>query len=224
MIEPLSLHALAGVRQSATAQVLLNLLERVEALEALEARPIPGSVELAAPTPEAAPVARPEGDWFAVAMMAQDMRSRGLAEQEQGDELLRLAHAQPPAPQPAPPAQEVGAALADLENLELAFESSFECKVRTSRIRPALLHYATLLQQQAAPAPAVVPVAVSERLPGPEDCDEYGFCWMGYGYKLPGVDEKDSYAMWMLMPSEESSGEVWRPAHAIPLPQATEAT
>jgi hypothetical protein len=62
----------------------------------------------------------------------------------------------------APPAQEVGAALADLENLELAFESSFECKVRTSRIRPALLHYATLLQQQAAPAPAVVPVAVSE--------------------------------------------------------------
>jgi hypothetical protein len=74
----------------------------------------------------------------------------------------------------------------------------------------------------AAPAPAVVPVAVSERLPGPEDCDEDGFCWMGYGYKLPGVDEKDSYAMWMLMPSEESSGEVWRPANAIPLPQAGE--
>jgi hypothetical protein len=72
----------------------------------------------------------------------------------------------------------------------------------------------------SAPTPAGVPVAVSERLPGPEDCDEDGFCWMGYGYKLPGVDEKDSYAMWMLMPSEESSGEVWRPAHAIPLPHA----
>jgi hypothetical protein len=74
----------------------------------------------------------------------------------------------------------------------------------------------------AKPAPAVVPVAVSERLPGPEDCDEDGFCWMGYGYKLPGVDEKDSYAMWMLMPSEESSGKVWAPANAIPLPQAGE--
>jgi hypothetical protein len=35
-------------------QVLLHLLERVEALEH---RPIPGFVELAAPTPEAAPVA-----------------------------------------------------------------------------------------------------------------------------------------------------------------------
>jgi len=33
--------------------VLLHLLERVEALEQ---RPIPGTVELAAPTPEAAPV------------------------------------------------------------------------------------------------------------------------------------------------------------------------
>jgi hypothetical protein len=76
---------------------------------------------------------------------------------------------------------------------------------------------------QPAPAPAVVPVAVSARRPGPEDCDEDGFCWMGYGYRLPGENEKDSYAMWMLMPSEESSGEVWRPAHAIPLPQAGEA-
>jgi hypothetical protein len=74
----------------------------------------------------------------------------------------------------------------------------------------------------APPAPVVVPVAVSERLPGPEDCDQDGFCWMGYGYKLPGVDEKDSYAMWMLMPSEESSGKVWAPANAIPLPQAGE--
>jgi hypothetical protein len=48
---------LAWLRQSAavgavTSQVLVNLLERVEALEA---RPIPGTYELAAPTPEAAP-------------------------------------------------------------------------------------------------------------------------------------------------------------------------
>jgi hypothetical protein len=75
---------------------------------------------------------------------------------------------------------------------------------------------------EAQAGEVAVPVAVSERLPGAEDCDEDGFCWMGYGYKLPGVDEKDSYAMWMLMPSEESSGEVWLPAHAIPLPQAGE--
>ena len=58
-----------------------------------------------------------------------------------------------PAAPPVPDAGEVREALADLENLELAFKQSFNCNVRTSRIRPVLLHYATLLQQRAAPAP-----------------------------------------------------------------------
>jgi len=55
---------LAWLRQTATAngatysQVLLHLLERVEALEQ---RPIPGTVELAAPTPESAPLAAAAG-------------------------------------------------------------------------------------------------------------------------------------------------------------------
>jgi len=54
---------LAGLRQSAAvngaaySQVLLQLLERVEALEQ---RPIPGFVELAAPAPEPAPVVTDE--------------------------------------------------------------------------------------------------------------------------------------------------------------------
>jgi hypothetical protein len=42
----------ATLESSVTAQVLLNLLERVEALER---RPIPGSVELAAPSPPIKP-------------------------------------------------------------------------------------------------------------------------------------------------------------------------
>jgi hypothetical protein len=37
-------------------------------------------------------VPRPEGDWFTVAMVAQDMRSRGLADQACGEELLKLAN------------------------------------------------------------------------------------------------------------------------------------
>ena len=50
---------------------------------------------------------RPDGDWFAVALVAQDMRSRGLAEQVAGEELLKLANSnrsQPgrPATQPSP--------------------------------------------------------------------------------------------------------------------------
>ena len=34
----------------------------------------------------------PQDDWFSVAILAQDMRSRGLAEQIAGDELLRMAN------------------------------------------------------------------------------------------------------------------------------------
>jgi hypothetical protein len=44
------LHQSAAVDGAAYSQVLLHLLERVEALEQ---RPIPGAVELVAPTPEA---------------------------------------------------------------------------------------------------------------------------------------------------------------------------
>jgi len=47
----------AALDGAVVSQTLLNLLERVEALEQ---RPIPGFVELAAPTPEAAPVATDE--------------------------------------------------------------------------------------------------------------------------------------------------------------------
>jgi hypothetical protein len=88
MTTPLPETTLAWLRQTAkfegavTAQVILNLLDRVEALEArdkedancwasvresmhrlrerieaLEQRPVPGTVELADPTPEAAPEA-----------------------------------------------------------------------------------------------------------------------------------------------------------------------
>jgi len=81
--------------------------------------------------------------------------------------------------------------------------------------------------QSGFPASAAVAGAPAEAARRPEaeggDCDDDGFCWFGYGYRLPGEDEKDSYAMWMLMPPEESRyGEVWVRASAIPLPQAGE--
>jgi tellurite resistance protein len=47
----------AALDGAVVSQTLLNLLERVEALEQ---RPIPGFVELTTPTPEAAPVATDE--------------------------------------------------------------------------------------------------------------------------------------------------------------------
>ncbi len=62
MPDSLPPETLAWLRHAAScgqrdAQLTLHILER---LEALEQRPIPGTVELAAPTPEAAPVATDE--------------------------------------------------------------------------------------------------------------------------------------------------------------------
>ena len=92
---------------------------------------------------------------------------------------------------------------------------------------------ATLLEQLSAAAPAVVPIPVSERLPGPDDCapwpDEPNatpWCWAG----------KDIDGGWewaqisMLGLSTNTLGRIiagggwthWLPAHAIPLPAPKE--
>ena len=64
-----------------------------------------------------------------------------------------------------------------------------------------------------------MPVAVSERLPGPEDCDAEGRCWWG----RPESD--DWSADWTLATPEaiaefcEFSPRVtWLPFNALPLP------
>ena len=76
------------------------------------------------------------------------------------------------------------------------------------------------------------PVPVSERLPGPEDCDAEGRCWL--------LTVEDDYPQWRLhsiqgaqpggamiwVPVDRSPGVMvdcfytshWLPAHALPLP------
>ena len=83
--------------------------------------------------------------------------------------------------------------------------------------------------------PAPQPVAVSERLPGPEDCDEQGRCWL--------LTVEDEYPQWRLhsiegaqpggamiwVPVDSSPGVMvdcfytshWLPANALPTPEAT---
>ena len=76
---------------------------------------------------------------------------------------------------------------------------------------------ATLLQQLSAPTP----IPVTERLPGPEDCDADGRCWLwerdcGYsGCKWALVDRT-----WSLSQSDEDLSVYthWLPANALPLP------
>ena len=59
--------------------------------------------------------------------------------------------------------------------------------------------------------PAIEPVPVAERLPGPEDCDADGRCWwLDNGawtkYKIP--------CQWLDVCTH------WLPAHALPTPEA----
>jgi hypothetical protein len=73
---------------------------------------------------------------------------------------------------------------------------------------------ATLLAQQAAPAPVVVPVPVSERLPGPEDCDAEGRCWWWH------EETGDVLPHWVFAPAEivENQYLAWLPHWALPVP------
>jgi len=199
--------------------------------------------------PATPPAPRPEGDWFAVAVVAQDMRSRGLAEQACGEELLKLANSNrsQPARPATPPAPEVGEVEAswghgfDLKRLadrldELAnyvtqgpdcIRRNFTMRVPAEPYHDADLvigtaarllrdgRAATLLQQQAAPAPVVVPVAVAERPWEREGwCDVEGRCW--------GWDGNDWIPTYPLRLPVEIYARIYSlslPAHAIPLPQ-----
>ena len=68
--------------------------------------------------------------------------------------------------------------------------------------------------------PLQTPVPISERLPGPEDCDAEGKCWMGYwDSHVNGLGHSHKTWFWTLedlsMVDEHTH---WLPHHALPLP------
>jgi hypothetical protein len=75
--------------------------------------------------------------------------------------------------------------------------------------------------------PAIEPVPVSKRLPGPEDCDAEGRCWWWH----PAHIEDDFDNDWVLLNFEWADGRRdsddsliythWLPHHALPTPEAT---
>jgi hypothetical protein len=90
-------------------------------------------------------------------------------------------------------------------------------------VRPELLERlaaeleATLLQQLPAPAPVVVPVPVSERLPQSEDCDGEGRCWW---FSPPACGPHKIRPCWTF-DSETVEGDThWLPHWALPLSAA----
>ena len=114
---------------------------------------------------------------------------------------------------PAPPADgEVAELVAWLrEQLHVCLQAPWT---------PGIKHFgraAELLQRQA-----LVPVSVSERLPGPEDCDAKGRCWwlhvgedgVGDWFQRAPYPSVTSYAFFRMTH--------WLPAHALPLPEVGE--
>ena len=109
---------------------------------------------------------------------------------------------------PAPaPAGEVGELVAWLRE-EAHYQGSWPDQRPSAAVQ--LTRAADLLEQRH-PAP----VPVSERLPGPEDCDAEGRCWWGSpcGY-ITG-------ATWFLrtVAMRKTWDTHWLPANALPLPQ-----
>ena len=63
--------------------------------------------------------------------------------------------------------------------------------------------------------PAVEPVPVAERLPGPDDCDDQGRCWLG----TPASDVMDAYWVYRKAEHRRSCDTHWLPHWAFPVPQ-----
>ncbi len=82
------------------------------------------------------------------------------------------------------------------------------------------------------PRPAIEPVPVAKRLPGPEDCDAEGRCWLltvedDYPqWRLHSIQgaQPGGYMIWVPVDSDGAMVDCfytshWLPAHALPMPQ-----
>jgi hypothetical protein len=73
---------------------------------------------------------------------------------------------------------------------------------------------------------AIEPVTVSERLPGPEDCDALGRCW--WFCPASFLLENGMCAYWCLAPGYQVPPKTywthWLPHHALPVPSSQEST
>ena len=106
-------------------------------------------------------------------------------------------------PEPAPPAD---GEVAELTG-QLVEAANGAAAMGWDQHAQRILRAAELLQRHV-----VVPVAVSERLPGPEDCADEGWAW----FYTPRGD-------WIkaVLPVSPAYTH-WLPAHALPLPEVGE--
>ena len=120
--------------------------------------------------------------------------------------------------QSAAAAGEVAKLVALIREISLAWES--DACLLGNMTAGQLTRAAALLEQLSAQAPQSV--AVSERLPGAEDCDAEGQVWVSYE---PSEWRDTTYWELMTMDNAMKWAPVafWLPAHALPLPTTTPA-
>jgi hypothetical protein len=80
-------------------------------------------------------------------------------------------------------------------------------------------------EPQGPSRPAIEPVPVSERLPGPEDCDAEGRCWIGTWNHIEDEDVFELLFDWSFTSPRDWtwSGiahiQYWLPHWALPVPK-----
>ena len=131
----------------------------------------------------------------ALADRARALLAEPEAEGPTGDEIEEWADACPEAP------------LEEMDPEVHGWRRCFTAKEFSETIR-------AVLSRWGRPTPQ--PVAVSERMPGVEDCTAQGWCWVFYR----------GFATWTLEPSLGSDGKHtgythWLPANSLPTPEAT---
>jgi hypothetical protein len=79
--------------------------------------------------------------------------------------------------------------------------------------KDALIQRARAALAQPEPEGPTQPIPVSERLPGPEDCDAEGRCWI----YMPDIGTAPTW--WLVDPCDIGPYHThWLPAHALPVP------
>lgn len=101
--------------------------------------------------------------------------------------------------------------LRSLEDASVWFESGSPEALKLTRAADLLELLSNWVPTDECLPPT--PIPVSERLPGPEDCDAEGRCWWL-------TSECEGQFSWELLPNNELrwSWSHWLPARALPLP------
>jgi hypothetical protein len=160
--------------------------------------------------------------WNAQADEFNQWDSLGLGEQIGWAQARAIAADRARRSAPEPPADgEVATIAARLKELAHAVTEErwceFSMRVPAQPLRDAdlvLTRAADLLSRLSPPQP----IPVSERLPGPEDCDAAGMCWW---WCFPAE-------RWLRcgIPKPDPTSQIhthWLPAHALPLPSKEDA-